>query len=412
VDGPLPHPTLRHEIVHAVAAAAARGPFRVPARALVVVSTGLVEGVAAALETPQSRWTLHEWSRAARDLGFLPDVRRIVGPAGFWSQPPARAYTAAGSFLAFVLERRGAAVVREAYRTGDLAGAAGAPLDALVSEWERFLDGVEPAPGLVTAARARLSRGSLFTRTCAREVALLEARAGAAGAAGRTSEACGLWREAAARSGSAADLAAAGHVLARSGDLEGAEAAYREAERAARPEDAALRASLGAARGDLAWRRGEVAAAVSAWATALAIGPERADARLLHAKVLAASDRDLGPAARDLLLGLGDPTLALARVARVDHPLSAYLVGRALAGRGDAAAAAVELARAAEGGLPGPLADEASLLLGGARCRAGETDRGAEGLRERLARASTTADRARLEEAIRRCAFEAARAGR
>ena len=413
VDGPLPLPTLRHEIVHAVAAGAAEGPLRVPARGLVVVSTGLVEGLAVALETPRSRWTVHEWSRAARDLGLLPDVRRIVGPAGFWAQPPARAYTAAGSFLAFVLERHGAATVREAYRTGDLAAAAGAPLDALVGEWERFLDGVAPAPGLVHAARARLSRGSLFSRPCAREVALLEARAGSAAAAGRTGEACRLWREAAARSGSAADLAAAGHTLARAGDLGAVEVAYREAERAAPPEDVALRASLGAARGDLAWRRGEVAAAVSAWAAALATGAERADARLLHAKLLAAADRDLGEAARDLLLGLGDPALALAKAARADHPLSAYLVGRALAARGEDGAAAPELARALEGRLPGPLALEAALLLGEARCRGGDAAGGAAILEERRAGAAAGADRARLEEAIRRCAFDdGARAGR
>ncbi|HEY6099181.1 MAG TPA: type VI secretion system protein, partial [Anaeromyxobacter sp.] len=205
VDAPLPHPNLRHELVHAIAAAAAEGPFRVPARAYVLVSTGLVEGIAVALETPRSRWTVHEWCHAAKRLRLLPDVRRIVGPAGFWAEPPARAYTAAGSFLRFVLESRGAAAVREAYRTGDLARATGVPLDVLAAEWERFLDGVELPPGIEVAARARLSRGSLFTRACAREVAALEARAGQAAAAGRTDRACALYREAAVRSGSAAD---------------------------------------------------------------------------------------------------------------------------------------------------------------------------------------------------------------
>ena len=412
VDAPLPHPNLRHELVHAVAAAAARGPFRVPARAQVFVSTGLVEGIAVALETPRSRWTVHEWSRAARSLGFLPDVRRIVGPAGFWSEPPARAYVAAGSFLRFVLDRHGAAAVREAYRTGDLAAAAGEPLDALVSGWERFLDEAPPPPALRAAAHARLSRGSIFTRACAREVASLEARAGLAAVAGRTAEACALYREAAGRSGSPLDLKAAADVLLRAGELDAAEAAYREAGAAAPAADASLRASLAAARGDLAWLRGEEpAAAVAEFVEALRAAPDRAEARLLHAKIVAASDRALGPAVRGFLLGAGDPAVSLAQAASVDHPLSAYLLGRALAARGEPAAAVPRLARAAAGGLPAPLADEAALLLGVARCASGDVPGGEVELAALLARGAEEADRERVREAMRRCDFDAARGG-
>lgn len=410
VDSPLPHPNLRHELVHAVSAAAARGLFRVPARAVVFVSTGLVEGIAVALETPRSRWTVHEWSRAAKAVGLLPDIRRIVGPAGFWSEPPARAYTAAGSFLRFVLDRHGPAAVREAYRTGDLARATGEPLAQLASEWERFLDGIPLAPGVETAARARLSRGSIFARTCAREIATLEARAGRAGAEGRTARACALYRDAAARSGSPWDLKAAGDLLVRAGDLDGAEAAYRDADRAAAPDDAALHAAIVAARGDLAWMRGgEIGGAIAAWSAALDTRPDRADERLLRAKIAAASDRALGPAARDLLLGTGDPALALARVARVEHPLSAYLVGRALATRGEPEAAAEELARAAAGELARPIADEAGLLLGAARCASGDDARGEAVLSALLRAAANEADRERIDEARRRCAFEAER---
>jgi tetratricopeptide (TPR) repeat protein len=408
VDAALPHPSLRHELVHAVAARAARGLFRVPARALVFVSTGLVEGIAVALETPRSRWTVHEWSRAARSLHLLPDVRRIVGPAGFWSEPPARAYTAAGSFLRFVLERNGAGAVREAYRTGDLAGATGEPLERLADEWERFLDASPAPPGVLGAAHARLSRGSIFTRPCAREIASLEASAGRAAGEGRAALACALYREAAARSASASDLKAAGDVLLRAGDLDGAEAAYRDADRAAQPDDVALHAALIAVRGDLAWLRGgEIASAVAAWTAALGSGPERAEARLLQAKIAAASDPSLGPAARDLLLGTGDPAVALARAARPDRPLAAYLLGRALAARGEPAAAVPELERAARGDLTPAIADEGALLLGAARCASGDGAGGEAVLQALLRRPAQDADRERIGEAIRRCRFEA-----
>jgi hypothetical protein len=405
VDAPLPHPLLRHELVHVVGAEIAPGPLGVPARAAVLVSAGLVEGLAAALETPRGRFTVHEWSRAAKDLGLLPDVVRIVGPAGFYAEPPARAYTAAGSFLAFVLARHGPEKVREAYRTGDVAAAVGVPLPALAAEWSRFLDGVTPPPGLAGLARARLGRGSVFTRRCAREIATLEARAGAAAAAGRDAEACALYAEAAERSGSAATLKAAGDVRARAGDLDGAEELYREARRRTGRDDRALRAALSAAEGDLAWRRGRTAAAVDAWSSALDTHPERADTRLLEAKIVAASDPELAAAAQPLLLGDGEASVALARVARARHPLAAYLVGRALATRGEPRAAIPELERARAGGLPPSVDVEALLLLGDARCASGARAAGEAALRALAGTGASDADRARAEESLRRCAF-------
>jgi hypothetical protein len=407
VDAPLPHPVLRHELVHAVGAEIADGLLGVPSRRVVLFSAGLVEGLAAALETPRGAWTVHEWSRAARDLGLLPDVAAIVGPAGFYGEPPARAYTAAGSFLAFLLDRHGAAKVREAYRTGDLARAFGVPLATLAAEWHAFLDGIEPPPGLLAAAQERLGRGSVFARRCAREVALLEARAGQDAAEGRPAAACARYEAAAHRSGSPRDLLAAGQVRARAGDLEGAERAYREAatgaSEGAAGADVALAAALSAARGDLAWRRGDPAAAIAAWSAALDARPDRAEERLLEAKIVAAGEPALGEVARPLLLGDADPAVALGRLAAVPHPLAAYLVGRARMGRGEAAAAVGPLERAAAGGLPGALRREASLLLGQARCASGARAAGEATLRTLGADASA-ADRARIAEALRRCA--------
>jgi hypothetical protein len=405
VDAPLPHPLLRHELVHVVGAEIAGGLLGVPARGVVLVSAGLVEGLAAALETPRGRFTVHEWSRAARELGLLPDVARIVGPAGFYAEPPARAYTAAGSFLAFLVERHGADRVREAYRTGDLEAALGLPLRALAAEWDGYLATVELPAGALAAARSRLGRKSLFARPCAREVAALEAGAAAAAARGRAGDACALYAEAARRSGSAAALKAAADVRARAGDLDGAARGYAEARAAAPPDDVALSASLAAAEGDLAWRRADPAAAVARWESALGAHPDRADARLLHAKIAAARDPALGEAVRPWLLGEGDAAAALAGIARVPHPLAAYLAGRAHATRGEAAAAIAPLERAAAGELPGPIAREAALLLGEARCASGARAEGEETLRRLAAPGASAADRARAEEALRRCAY-------
>lgn len=405
LDQPLPHPVLRHEIVHAVASVLAPGPLRLPARARLVPDLALVEGLAVALESPRSGFTVHQWSRAARDLGFLPDLGRILGPAGFWSQAPARAYTAAGSFLAYLLQRYGPGPVDAAYRTGDPAAAFGRPLPDLVREWQRSLDAVAPQEDLTVAAARWFGRGSLFQRRCAREAAILLRDAGTAAALGRTAEACRLYAREAEVDQAPDALVLEGQVLAGAGELDAAAAALRAAAERVPPEDRARWAQLRAAEGDLRWRRDDVAGAIRDWKEASRYPFQRAEARLLAVKSLAAADPALGPAVRAYLLDPGDLT-GLVRVAEVDHPLATYLVGRFLLQRGERALAGPKLARAAAAGLP-PLIDlEARLSLAEARCEPSD-----EPLLAPLASAGE-ADRDRLDEARRRCAYEEAQRGK
>ncbi|MFL5263476.1 MAG: type VI secretion system protein, partial [Anaeromyxobacteraceae bacterium] len=228
-DAGTPHPVLRHELVHALAAAAASGPLRVPARAGVVVNLGLVEGLAVALEAPRPGEGLHAWTRALRDGGRLPPLASLMH-GGFLGAAPARAYTAAGSFLRFLIERHGPAKVLAAYREDDVAAALGRPLTDLGAEWNRFLDGVAvPAP-LAAAAEVRFASESIFSRRCAREVADDEARAAALAAAGRAERAEALLRRARALSGGdPAFLRPAADAWRSAGDRGRAAALYREA---------------------------------------------------------------------------------------------------------------------------------------------------------------------------------------
>jgi hypothetical protein len=399
-DEPLPHPILRHEIVHAVASALAPGPLHVPARGRLLPALALVEGLAVALDTPRGGYTVHQWSRAARDLDYLPDLERILGPAGFWSQAPARAYTAAGSFLAFLLDRYGPGPVTAAYRDGDLARAFGRPLGGLVDEWRASLDAVPVSPQLEAAARRWFGRGSLFERRCAREAAALERAAGEAAVTGRIGEACRLYDRQAAVGISFDARVAKGQALAAAGDLDAAARALADAGATLGPDDPGRAAQLADAEGDLAWRRGAVGTALQRWGEAAAVPLDRAAARLLEVKAAVAGDPALAEAGRAYLLPPSDP-LALARVARVQRPLAGYLLGRALLVRGERAAAAAELARALREGLP-PLADlEARLSLAEARCDPADAP-----LLAPLAEAGE-AERARLAAARRRCAAAA-----
>lgn len=408
-DEGTPHPLLRHELVHALASAAASGPLRVPARAGAWVDGGLVEGLAVALEVPAGSFDVHGWARAMRDRGLLPPLTSLVGAGGFFGTAPARAYAAAGSFVRFLLDRDGPAPVLAAYRTDDLPRALGRSLPALDAEWNRFLDGVPVSPALAAAAEARFQRDSLFARACAREVASLEHEAARAAERRSAGTAEALLRRAGALSHDPAALGAAAEAWRAAGDDCRAEPLLREAlaESEATGARRALRARLLAALGDASLRRGRAADAASSYRLALALGPEGAEARTLRAKLALAADPKLRADAGPWLLGVGDPALALARLARSADPLARYLLARAILARGAPAHALEVLGGLERGGaLDGDFRAEAARMHAEALCLTGRWDEGTARFRSQAAAAPTPAGREQALDAARRCAFE------
>jgi hypothetical protein len=177
---------LRHEMAHVFAAAFGDrifgvalawrfwGPIPLPRLAL-----GLVEGVAEAadFDDPGGRFTTHEEAAALIALGSAPDLRRALG-AGFTLESGPRAYTIAGSFCRFLLDRFGAPRLRELYRSaGDFDRVYGTPLGALENDWRAFL----AALAVDQDSRAQLAetfrRSAIFHKVCARELAARVAEA-------------------------------------------------------------------------------------------------------------------------------------------------------------------------------------------------------------------------------------------
>jgi hypothetical protein len=409
-DEGVPHPLLRHELVHALASAAAPPPLRVPARALVLVDAGLLEGLAVALEVPRDAEGVHPWTRALRDQGRLPPLASLLGTAGFFGAAPARAYTASGSFIRFALERYGAGRVLAAYRTDDVPGALGRPMAELEAEWHRFLDGTAVSPALAARAEARFERGSVFERRCARELASLEAGLARAAASGDAARAEREARRAAALSGgdpaplrSAADAWRAAGDAARAEEVAGEALAAAEAAGGRR----ALRAALLGAIGDLRLRAGDAAGAARRWRAALDLVDGGAEARTLRAKLAAAEDADLAEAVAPWLLGVGDPALALARLGASEAPLARYLLARARLARG-APAHALDAMRGVDArALPSAaFATEAARMRAEALCLAGRWDEGIAAWREVAAAAEGDGTREAAQDAAKRCAFE------
>lgn len=196
-----PIESLRHEIAHAVAAefgdpifgVAARRVFGIP----VLISPGLVEGFAVAIDWPGSydRPSPHEAVRAMQELGALPSIDQLLG-LSFLTVSSARGYTTAGSFLRFLLERYGPARLRAVYHSGgDFESAYGVSRKELEAEWRAMIAQIVLPPPAVEASRERFRGGSVFDRPCPHAIAARRRRAAAAVADGDHAAAIAIWRD-------------------------------------------------------------------------------------------------------------------------------------------------------------------------------------------------------------------------
>ncbi len=406
-DAGFPHPVLKHELAHVLAGDLAPRPLRVPARAWVLVNAGLVEGLAVAADgAGDDELTLHGWAAAMRKAGLAPDLPSLLGVAGFYAAAPARAYTYAGSFLRFLTDTRGNAVLRAVYADGDFAAAFGTPLDVLISAHATFLDGLAlPERGRALAAD-RFHAVSIFHRTCAREIAALSTQADAsldrADYASATSD---YLRCAALEPDDPAYLLDLFEVAAQRGDRTLALSAAKQAR--AKTLSAQQRAHLAMREGDLAWSQNDIVVARERYQAALAEPIDTALTRLLTAKRTAIDQPSSWSALRAVLVDGKTGLAELLHLREIDGPasgLARYLIGRQLANRAAPADALYYFGEALARGLPSPeLQHEAERLDALMAYRAGDCAR----VRER----ANPADRpealqAELADLAARCAFD------
>jgi hypothetical protein len=168
-----PHTSLRHEIAHVIASAFGDRFFGVATKNVVLFNPGLIEGLAVALDWPGTydRLTPHEAVRALQAMGMQPTIAELLS-IKFFSVASARGYTTAGSFLHFLLERYGAAHLRDLYKSGgDFGGVYGKPEAELEREWREMLSKIELPPEVVEGTRERFRGGSVFSRPCPHAIA-------------------------------------------------------------------------------------------------------------------------------------------------------------------------------------------------------------------------------------------------
>ncbi|MCP3141340.1 tetratricopeptide repeat protein [Pyxidicoccus xibeiensis] len=368
-DRPFPHAVLHHELAHVMAAPAGSGPFRVTTRLGLWPLMGVIEGLAVASDGPvQGDLTLHQWAAGMRKQNLAPDMRKLMGPEGFYQSAPSRAYTVAGSFLLYLAETYGAAKLRAVYADGDFQEAYGRPLGELVTEWEGHVDALPLDAAAMARAFARFRTGSLFARACAREVARLTEAARDA-LASDPEDALARYRRAAElqpeepgfRLGEATALS----TLERYEDAATVLARLAEAERV--KGQAVLEAEVAMARADVAMRREqpEEARRFLDFVLSKDAGPELT--RTAQVK-LAALESPARRAPIDAYFRASHEELRLLLLSRAltavqKDPYLSYLLGRRLHQVGAPALAAEQLQQAlADEGLPEALRKEALRL--------------------------------------------------
>ncbi len=427
-----PAERLRHELAHVFAAAFGDpwfgislrwrfvGPLPVPR-----LASGLVEGLAEAADAsnPRGRSTVHEEAAAMLALGQAPPLDRALG-AGFTLEAGPRAYTVAGSFCAFLLERHGAEKLRGLYRSaGDFPAIYGRALPELERDWRAFLAGLALDERSRAEAAEDFRRPAIFHRVCARELAarVAEARArlgtAPADAVGLLERTCAddpsepTYRlelaEAQIAAGEPARALATLGALASAGPL-------------TRP----LRARAAHLEAGVRFRAGDLAEAEAAVRRALAAATEDADQRFAEARLRALRD----PAAAATLgrVFFGDergrslePGLLVYLLTDFVHQtpseaLGPYLLARQLATR-DPELAVPLLARACPAGqppMPLPLdatfTKECHRLLGETAYLAGQLATARASLRWLAEHAEREADRLRARDFLERVAWREA----
>lgn len=189
---------LKHELAHIFAANFAIGPLRIPTVLGFVPKMGLVEGLAVAVESSRGRLSLHQWSATLMMLDKLPDMTKVLGPAGYFSTYGATAYTTAGSFIRFLIDQYGIGPVQKAYAGGDFDHAFEQPLPVLVTQWKSWISDptrVPIAPDDLERARFIYDRKPIFNRICPLVVASLEREAEMANRRGNYEESLTIWRK-------------------------------------------------------------------------------------------------------------------------------------------------------------------------------------------------------------------------
>lgn len=157
---------IRHEIVHIIASQEGWPIWR----------TGLLEGLAVAVEWNEPYFTPHEWAGALLRLGRNPSLREWFTGTGFFAYHGRMSYILSGSFVRFLIDTYGVDKVKKVYSGETFEDVYGHSIDSLDRQWRTFLDRIPISQNEVDWAGILLQQG-IFGKKCVHAIAALESAA-------------------------------------------------------------------------------------------------------------------------------------------------------------------------------------------------------------------------------------------
>ena len=156
---------LKHELVHIMAADFGFPVLRIS------LNSGLIEGLAMAVERVEYNETLHRLAAQIFATGLRPDVEGLFSISGFLKSHGGTSYVLAGSFCRYLIDQYGMRRFKWLYRTGSFESFYNKELSVLIAEWRKFIGQTEPSINERARAAYLFRRPSIFGRECARVIA-------------------------------------------------------------------------------------------------------------------------------------------------------------------------------------------------------------------------------------------------
>ena len=126
-----PHPTLRHELVHAVASFVSWHGVGFHPNMLIT------EGLAVALAPVDDFLEFDEISASMIKSGRVGSLEALVSPFGFWASSGSRSYVVAGSLLRWLGEKYGTESIRKIYRGGSIDDVTNMEMSKVLQLWSQ-----------------------------------------------------------------------------------------------------------------------------------------------------------------------------------------------------------------------------------------------------------------------------------
>lgn len=128
----LPHPTLRHELIHAISSS--YGFYGLGFHP----NMAFTEGLAVALAPEFSAMTLDEKAYHSLKNGIIDHVKELFS-FKFWRYSSQVAYSVAGSFLKFLIKEFGLSKVKELYSGKMFKDTMGVDLEPVLDDWKAYI---------------------------------------------------------------------------------------------------------------------------------------------------------------------------------------------------------------------------------------------------------------------------------